>query len=110
MSKHTNKHWLREKEYISLIKERDLLWDYLPRYRRLYSNNRSNSRLVYINQRLEHKFFNEYCGKYHTAPWWYRNMLNRSQRAKSKQSLHRIIKGDENVIFEDNYRNAPWYW
>ena len=63
MSKHTNKHWLREKEYISLIKERDLIWDSLPRYRRLYSNNRSNSRLVYINQRLEHKFFNEYCSK-----------------------------------------------
>jgi hypothetical protein len=62
MSKHTNKHWLREKEYISLIKERDLIWDSLPRYRRLYSNNRSNSRLVY------------------------------------------------NVIFEDNYRDAPWYW
>ena len=110
MSKHTNKHWLREKEYTSLIKERDLIWDSLPRYRRLYSNNRSNSRLVYINQRLEHKFFNEYCGKYHTAPWWYRNMLNRSQRAKSKKSLHRIMKGDEDVIFEDRYKDASWYW
>jgi hypothetical protein len=37
-------------------------------------------------------------------------MLNRSQRAKSKQVLHRIMKGDENYIFEDNYTDAPWYW
>ena len=110
MSNHTNKLWLREKEYISLIKERRMIWDSLPRYRRLYSGNRTNSRLVYINQKLEHKFFNEFRGMYHTAPWWYRNMLNRSQRAKSKLVLHKIMKGDEDYIFEDNYKDAPWYW
>lgn len=102
MSKHTNKYWIREKEFISLKKERDiLLWEL-----RLYSSNR----LKYIDKKLNHKFFNEYRGMYHTAPWYYRNMLNRRQRYKSKKVVHKILKGQEDVLFEDNYKDAPWYW
>ena len=103
MSKHTNKHWLREKEYISLNKE----YDSTPRSR---WSRPQNSRLCEINERLRQKFHNEYNGYFNSAPWWYRNMLNRRQRAKSKRVLHRIMKGDENYIFEDNYKDAPWYW
>lgn len=108
MSKHTNKHWLREKEYISLKKEHDYIYDSTPRYPKW--SRPQNSRLCEINERLRQKFHNEYNGYFNSAPWWYRNMLNRAQRAKSKQVLHRIMKGDENYIFEDNYKDAPWYW
>ena len=108
MSKHTNKHWLREKEYISLKKEYNRLYDSIPRYPKWRSPQ--NSRLDEINEKLNQKFYNEYNGYFKSAPWWYRNMLNRIQRAKSKQVLHRIMKGDENYIFEDNYKDAPWYW
>jgi cation transport regulator ChaB len=109
MSKHNNKHWLREKEYISLKKELEYLHDITPRYPRW--RQPQNSRLSEVKEKLSQKFYNEYNGYFNSAPWWYRNMLNRAQRAKSKQVLHKIIKGDdENYIFEDIYKDAHWYW
>ena len=107
MSKHTNKHWLREKEYISLKKEFDRLYYSITRPR---WSRPQNSRLDEITEKINQKFYNEDNGRFNSAPWWYRNMLNRRQRAKSKRALHRIMKGDENYIFEDNYKDAPWYW
>lgn len=106
MSRHTNKHWLREKEYISLNKELDHLYETTPRYRRRIL---TSTRMAEINGKLDHKFFNEYRVKYKTSPKWYRKMLNRSQRAKSKQSLHKTLKGHD-VCFEDNYKGCSWYW
>jgi hypothetical protein len=45
------------------------------------------------------------------APKSFRKKLNRSQRAKSKSTLHKIWKGGyEDVEFEDNYRSARWLW
>jgi len=106
MSKHTNKHWLREKEYISILQEEDFLYSTLSRYRfRVVPNKR----LSEINYKLNHKFFNEYRGKYRTAPKWYRKMLNRTQRAKSKQTLYRDLQGYD-VSYEDNYKDCAWYW
>jgi len=107
MSKHTNKHWLREKEFISLNQELDHLYDTSPRTR--FRRVIPSTRMAEINGKLEHKFFNEYRGKYKTAPKWYRKMLNRSQRAKSKQTLYRDIKGYD-VCYEDNYKGCSWYW
>ena len=109
MSKHTNKHWIREKEYISLINERGRIWDSTTT-NKWSSRFTTNSRLSYVERKLEHKFFNEYSGRYQTAPWWYRNMLNRRQRSKSKQVIHKILKGYDDYTFEDNYKDAPWYW
>ncbi len=106
MSKHTNKYWLREKEYISLRLEEDYLYHTLSRYR---WRTLPNKRLSEIEGKLEHKFFNEYRGKYRTAPKWYRKMLNRSQRAKSKQTLYRELQGYD-VSYEDNYKDCAWYW
>lgn len=105
--KHLNKHWLREKEYISLKIEDDALYDSLPRrrYRIL-----PNTRVEEINRKLRYKFYNEEHGRYHTAPKWYRKMKNRIQRAKSKQTLYKIINTDNDYCFEDNYKDCPWYW
>jgi hypothetical protein len=104
MSKHTNKHWLREKEFRSLKNERDST----PRYPK-WSRPQS-SRLCEINERLSQKFYNEYHGWFHTAPWWYRNMLNRRQRAKSKIILYKLINISDDFVFDDNYKDGPWYW
>ena len=79
MSKHTNKHWLREKEYTSLQREENFLYSTLSIYRwRVVSNKR----LSEIDYKLNHTFFNEYRGKYRNAPKWYRKMLNRTKRSK----------------------------
>ena len=49
MSKHTNKHWLREKEYIFILQEEDFLYSTLSRYRfRVVPNKR----LSEINYKL----------------------------------------------------------
>jgi len=106
MSKHTNKHWLREKEFISLKRELDELWDTIPvvRWRRI-----PHTRVHEINARLRHKFYNEYHGWCHTAPKHYRKTLNRIQRAKSKQVLYKVLNGKE-VSFEDCYKGCNWYW
>jgi hypothetical protein len=107
MSKHTNKHWLREKEFISLKTEHSDLWVSLPRVRwRLMPNTRMEE----IDRKLLYKFYNEYHGHWNTAPKHYRKSLNRIQRAKAKQVLHRLLKGDDDFIFEDNYRGCNWYW
>jgi len=106
MSKHTNKHWLREKEYISLVREEHHLYSTLCRYRWRIT---PNQRLAEVDEKLKQKFFNESRGKYRTAPKWYRKVLNRSQRAKSKQTLYRELQGYD-VSYEDNYKNCAWYW
>ena len=105
--KHLNKHWLREKEYISLKKELDDIWETLPmvRWRRL-----PDTRISEINRIINFNFYNEEHGRYHTAPKWYRKMKNRIQRAKSKQTLYKIMNIDGDFSFEDNYKDCPWYW
>ena len=38
-------------------------------------------------------------------------MLNKTQRAKSKQTLYKITHIEGDFVFEDNYKNAAWlYW
>jgi hypothetical protein len=106
MKKYTNKHWLREKEYISLLMESDNLCSILSTYR---NRMNTNQRMAEVNDKLNQKFFNEYRGRYRTAPKWYRKNLNRSQRAKSKQTLYRELQGYD-VSYEDNYKNCSWYW
>lgn len=98
MSRHSNKHWLREKEYYILKK---IYYD-------LYYLH-SSSAEAEINGRLHRKFWNEFCGFFNTAPKKYRKQLNRRQRAKAKQVLHEIMSGKEKP-FEDNYRDCNWYW
>lgn len=45
------------------------------------------------------------------APKSFRKKLNRKQRAKSKQTLYRIIHNGFDLVFEDNFRGAAWlYW
>ena len=45
------------------------------------------------------------------APKSFRKILNREQRAKSKQILYKIQFVDSELEFEDNYRDAAWwYW
>jgi hypothetical protein len=108
MSKHTNKHWLREKEFISLEMEYDYLCNSLPRARR-WGRSLPNTRLEEIDRKLLYKFYNEHHGHWNTAPKHYRKMLNKIQRAKAKQILHKILDGKE-PCFEDNYRGCNWYW
>mgnify|MGYP006890185154 CR=1 FL=1 len=103
--KHLNKHWLREKEYISLKKEIDLIY-----YETFRSSRVKSTRASEIDRKLCFKFYNETHGMYHTAPKWYRKMKNRIQRAKSKQTLYKIINTGEDYAFEDNYKDCPWYW
>lgn len=98
MRKHQNKHWLREKEY-RLLKN---LY-----YSDFYCSRTSTE--AEMEEILNSKFWNEFCGFYKTAPKHYRKRLNRIQRAKSKQKLFRELKGYE-VSYEDNYKDCSWYW
>lgn len=108
MSKHANKHWLREKEFISLKMEYEYLYDTVPRTRR-WGGPIGTTRMEEINRKFLYKFYNEYHGKWNTAPRHYRKSLNKIQRAKAKQILHKILDGKE-YCFEDNYRGCSWYW
>jgi hypothetical protein len=98
MSKHNNKHWLREKEYRSLKNSY---------YSDFYCTGSSTE--AEIEERLYSKFWNEMCGFYHTAPKHYRKTLNKIQRAKSKKTLIRELNGYD-VSYEDNYKDCSWYW
>lgn len=54
-------------------------------------------------------YIRHYC-KRSGAPKWYRRHLNKSQKAKSKKILLKIINNKE-AIFEDCYKGAAWrYW
>ncbi len=60
---------------------------------------------------LDTKFYHE-CRNYRRhrkAPKHFRKFLNRSQRAKSKQTLFNIM-GGKDCEFEDNYSGADWLW
>lgn len=55
--------------------------------------------------------FYDFDNRYRYAPKSFRKILNREQRAKSKQTLYRIQFVDNELEFEDNYRDAAWwYW
>jgi hypothetical protein len=48
---------------------------------------------------------------WYKAPKGFRKALNRTQRAKAKQVLQKIISTGEDLVFEDNYKGADWlYW
>jgi hypothetical protein len=102
--KHGNKHWEREKEYISLLKEYEYLHTTISVYH--WCRNREVDR---VRKKLRYKYYNEYYGMYNTAPKWYRKMKNKIQRAKSKQTLYRELQGYD-VCYEDNYKDCAWYW
>lgn len=102
--KHGNKHWEREKEYYSLLKE----YEYLHTTISVYHWD-GNSKVDAVRKKFKNKYYNEYYGMYNTAPKWYRKMKNRIQRAKSKQTLYKELQGYD-VCYEDNYKDCAWYW
>lgn len=104
--KHGNKKWEKEKEYYSLLKELEYLYDVAIRGEIFHLSNREIDR---VQRKLKHKYYDKYHGIYDTAPRWYRKMNNRIQRAKSKQTLYKELQGYD-VCYEDNYRGCAWYW
>jgi hypothetical protein len=99
LSKHLNKHWLYEKEYFSLYDEY-ISYDtcgFILETTREYE----------IYNRLINRFYNLY--KMRNAPKSFRKIRNKSQKAKSKQTLIKILKG-YNIEFNDNYKDAFWYY
>lgn len=106
MKRYTNKHWIKEKEFISLIREMDFLYKLLPRYKWRVVDD---SRISHIERELYDKFYYRYLGKYKSAPKWYRKMLNRKQRHKSNNTLYKQLN-NLNVSYEDNYKDSGWYW
>jgi len=98
MNKHHNKHWLREKEYRSLKNM----------YFSDFSSSKSSAEAE-IEELLYSKFWNEFCGFFYSAPKHYRKTLNRIQRARSKQTLIKELKGHD-VSYADVYKDSSWYW
>lgn len=105
MKKHNNKHWKREKEYISLLMELDRLYDTLG-----FKARDNNSEIDRVKRKLRYKFYGLYDGWYSTAPKHFRKHLNRCRRKKSKKTLKKELQGYE-VSYDDNYKDASWsYW
>lgn len=108
MSKHNNKYWIREKLYFILCRQYDI--SRRTRANTFLSNREIDSGSnIKLLDRLRTKFYNEYRGFYKSSPKDCRNVLNRRQRYKSKNSLFKEIRGFD-VIYEDNYKDASWYW
>lgn len=106
MSKHSNKYWLKEKEYISLKIESDSLWNERCYYRNYVKSVREEE----ICRKFLYKFFEMEHHYLKTAPKWYRKHLNQIQRTKQKRVIYKIVNGKYDYVFEDNYKDAPWYW
>ncbi len=62
-----------------------------------------------LESKLIHAFYNKEM-KFKNAPKYFRKSLNRTQRAKSKQTLHNIIFKNKDLEFTDNYKGAKWLW
>ena len=112
MRKFENKYIKRAKEYLSLLKELEYLREFhfeeIFRYR---SSNSLKSQYNKIKKRLKTEFYNEYCGWYHTATHFYRNMKNRKLRYKSKKIIKNwMVDTEKEIIFEDNYSDCSWFW
>ena len=63
-----------------------------------------------IKSKLISDFYYENKRKNSKAPKSFRKLLNRSQRAKSKQVLHNIVYKNKEQEFLDNYKGADWLW
>lgn len=98
MKRHFNKKWLLEKEYLLLkVEDNAIPWSRLR-----------TTREAEIESRITHKFYYRQYGKNSPKSW--RKLRNRSQKAKSKQNLIKILKGYD-TEFNDNYKDANWwYW
>ena len=98
MKRHFNKKWLLEKEYLLLkVEDNSIPWSRLR-----------TTREAEIESRITHKFYYKQYGK--NAPKSFRKLRNRSQKAKSKQTLIKILKGYD-TEFNDNYKDVNWwYW
>ena len=59
--KHGNKHWEREKEYYSLLKE----YEYLHITISVYNWN-GNSKVDAVRKKFKNKYYNEYYGTYNS--------------------------------------------
>jgi hypothetical protein len=62
-----------------------------------------------LKSKLLHDFYDEER-RFENAPKHFRKTLNRSQRAKSKQTLHNILFKNKDEEFVDNYKGANWIW
>lgn len=63
-----------------------------------------------LEYQIDKKFYHKQRSERYKAPKYFRKSLNRSQRAKSKQTLHNIVYKKMQCEFEDNYRGADWLW
>lgn len=104
MKRHNNKHWKKEKYYISLLMELDRLYDISD-----FKNRKHNSEINRVKRKLKYNFYGLYYGWASTAPKRYRKQLNRCRRKKSKNTLKRELQGYQ-VSYDDNYKDGPWYW
>lgn len=102
MKRYNNKHWKKEKYYISLLME-------LDRLHYLYGWRTSNSEIDRVKRKIKNEFYGLYYGWGSTAPKRYRKQLNRCRRKKSKNTLKRELQGYQ-VSYDDNYKDGPWYW
>lgn len=109
MSKHTNKYWIKEKEFILLNLEYEILYDFLSLQRNVKYRWHipPNTRVSEINRKFILKFYNQYYRN--SIPKWYRQKMNKRERAKSKEILFQILNGKE-ICFVDNYKNGSNYW
>jgi hypothetical protein len=106
MSKHLNKYFLKEKEYLSLIKEKNFIINFIRsrRYFRIYTN----SRLMEIEKKLNTKFVTYYYSysSYKKNPL--KKKINKMIRLKNKKQLRDYMIYDKDVLY-DKYPCKYWY-
>lgn len=105
-----NKYYLRDKHFLSLIRESDYILKSIYTFSNTKLNRLKSTRLDEIEEILIQRYYNEYRGKYNTAPKWYRKILNKRQRLKSKRKIELEVNGHDDTCYDDNYKGCSWYW
>jgi hypothetical protein len=107
MSKHLNKYYLREKEYLNLIREKNFIINY-TRTRRYFRLIYTNTRLYEIDKKLNTKFISYYWTNRYYKKNTLKKKINKIIRLKNKKQLRDFILYDKDVVY-DKYPCRYWY-
>lgn len=108
MSKHFNKYFLREKEYISLLREKNFIYNFRRTKISYRYMTMTDSRLVEIDSILKNRLISySYSSGYYKSSYM-KKKINRIIRLKNKKELNNFLIYDKDSLY-DKYSCRYWY-